>query len=84
MQQFYSSIRHMEFFGKTIYSGDEFYVCWTKRTLKPVERANCGQSKITLRLAILVGVTRDANSDKIINLTSLDRLRPSLREESSS
>lgn len=48
---------------------------------KPVERAICGQSKITLGLAILVGVTHDANSDKVINLASLDSLRPSLREE---
>lgn len=33
----------------------------------PIERN--GQSKITLRLAILVGVTHDANTDKTINYT---------------
>ena len=38
----------------------------------PIERKNMdGQSKITPHLAILVGFTRIANSNKIINLTSL-------------
>ena len=44
--------------------------CFVARQLQmstPIERN--GQSKITLHLAILVGVTCNANSDKIINYT---------------
>ena len=45
---------------------------------KPMEREKYlyhGQSRITVCLAILVGVTRHANSDKIIKLASLDDRR---------